>query len=378
MRKTILVVSFLSVTAVAEIQPEATGEIETLPETYPAHWIIAQDGAFFHMSDGKIIVLDADSDDAATRFKGMFNASFIADFYQARTKPEMYVAETFRSRGNRGERTDVLTIYDKRTLAPTGEVVIPPKRASNMPTEFNLQLVDDESIALVYNFTPVQSVSVVDVVNREFLGEIPTPGCALVYPMAGRAFASLCGDGTMLSVQLDADGQQASAQRTEPFFDVDADAVMEKAAMHDGVGYFPTFMGNLVPIDLNGSTPVIGEPWSLVGDEQGGWRPGGLQVAGTDASGRLYVLMHPEGYEGSHKDPGIEVWIFDTDARRRTGRIELALPAISIGITRDDDPLLVATNINLEIDVYDIGSGEHLRTLNDFGSQTPFMLHGAR
>lgn len=378
MKKLTIFACLISTAALAELQPEATGTIETLPETYPPHWIVVLDGAFFHMSDGKVIVIDADSDDAATRFKGMFNAGYIADFVQARTKPEMYVAETFRSRGNRGERTDVLTIYDKRTLAPTGEVVIPPKRASNMPTEYNLQLVDNETLALVFNFTPVQSVSVVDVVKREFLGEIPTPGCALVYPMGGRGFASLCGDGSMLSVQLDEGGQQASARRSQPFFDVDADAVMEKAAMHAGVAYFPTFLGNLHPIDLNGSVPDIGEPWSLVGDEEDGWRPGGLKLADTDGDGRLYVLMHPEGYEGSHKDPGIEVWIFDTDARERVGRIELALPAISIGVTRDDDPLLVATNINLEVDVYNIGSGEHLRTLNNFGAETAFILQGAR
>jgi len=115
----------------------------------------------------------------------------------------MYVAETFRARGTRGERTDVLTIYDKRTLAPIGEVVIPPKRASEMPLHYNLQLLDNESLALVYNFTPATSVSVVDLVNREFLTEIPIPGCSLVYPMGGRAFASLCADGSILSVTLD-------------------------------------------------------------------------------------------------------------------------------------------------------------------------------
>ena len=63
----------------------------------------------------------------------MFNASFIAQLYQAKTRPEIYITETFHSRGTRGERTDVLTIYDKANLQPIGEVVIPPKRASQMP-----------------------------------------------------------------------------------------------------------------------------------------------------------------------------------------------------------------------------------------------------
>ena len=56
-----------------QLQPEPTGVIETLPADYPNHWIIVQDASFFHMSDGKFIVVDAESDDFAGRVKGMFN-----------------------------------------------------------------------------------------------------------------------------------------------------------------------------------------------------------------------------------------------------------------------------------------------------------------
>ena len=377
MKRLFLLSILLTSPVLAQIQPEPTGRIESLPETYPAHWVLLQDGAFFHMSNGKVIVVDADSDESSSRVKGMFNSSFIAQFYQARSRPEMYIAETFYSRGTRGERTDVITVYDKRTLAPTGEVVIPAKRISGMPTNYHLQAVDDEKLLLAYNFTPATSVSVVDIVNRKFLGEIPIPGCSLVYPMAGRAFASLCTDGTMMSVQLDGDGNQASMSRTEVFFDANNDPLMEKAAMIDGVAYFPTFLGRVVPVDLNGDEPQVGDEWSLLGDGDDGWRPGGIQVTGTDAEGRLYVLMHPEGYEGSHKDPGVEVWVFDIDSERRVDRIALELPAITFGLTRDDNPLLLTTNINLEVDVYDVESGEYLRTLGETSAQTPFLIHGA-
>jgi methylamine dehydrogenase heavy chain len=377
MKKLISLSLLVATSAFGQIEPEPTGVIRSLPETYPAHWIIAQDGAFFHMLNGKFIVLDADSDDPAGRVKGMFDASFIAQFYQAHSKPEMYVAESFYSRGNRGVRTDVITVYDKATLAPIDEVVIPPKRISGMPTNYHLQAVDDERFLLAYNFTPATSVSVVDIVNREFVTEIPIPGCSLVYPMSGRGFGSLCTDGTMMSVQLDEAGNQASTSRTDVFFDANNDPLMEKAAMIDGTAYFPSFLGRVVPVDLTGDEPEVGDAWSLVGDEPGGWRPGGLAVTATDTAGRMYVLMHPDGYEGSHKDPGTEVWIFDVDREARVDRIALELPAISIGLTRDDDPLLVATNINLEIDVYDVDSGEYQRTLSGTGAQTPFLLHGA-
>jgi len=377
MKKISLILALVATSAFGQIQPEPTGVIQTLPDSYPPHWVLLQDGAFFHMRDGKVIVVDADSDEPATRIKGMFNASFIGQFYQARTRPEMYVVETFYSRGTRGERTDVLTIVDKANLAPIGEVVIPPKRASMMPLNYHLQAVDDEKLALAFNFTPATSVTVVDLVNRQFLNEIPIPGCSLVYPMAGRAFASLCTDGSMLGVKIADDGSMASSARTEVFFDANNDPLIEKAAMIDGVAYFPTFLGRVVPVDLNGDEPAVGEAWSLIGDEEGGWRPGGLAVTATDARGRMYVLMHGQGYEGSHKDPGAEVWVFDVRQKRRVNRIELALPAISIGLTRGDEPLLVATNINLEVDVYDANSGQHQRTLSGTGAQTPFLLHGA-
>jgi len=378
MKKTTLLLLLVAHGALAEITPESPGTIETLPATWPAHWIIAHDAAFFHMSDGKMIVLDAGSDDQHGRFKGFMNSAFIGVFIQARTRPEIYVAETFRSRGWRGERTDVITVYDKRTLAPVGEVVLPPKRSSNMPTDYNIQLVDDEKLALVYNFTPAQSVSVVDIESRRFLAEIPTPGCALTYPMAGRAFSSLCADGSLLTVTIGADGRQASSSRTAPFVDLENDPMMEKAVMTGGVAYFPTFHGKVIPVNMNGAAPEVGEAWSLVGSEAGGWRPGGLQLGTSDAAGHLYFLMHPEGREGSHKDPGAEVWVFDPATRQRVRRIELAMPAISIAVTRDDAPLLVATNVEMAIDVYDARSGNHERTLGDFGQETPLILKTAR
>jgi len=95
MKKLPLIFALVATSAFGQIQPERTGVIQTLPESYPAHWILLQDGAFFHMSNGKVIVVDADSDDPAGRVKGMFNSSFIAQFYQSRTKAEMYIRRHF-------------------------------------------------------------------------------------------------------------------------------------------------------------------------------------------------------------------------------------------------------------------------------------------
>ena len=54
----------------------------------------------------------------------------------------------------------------------------------------------------VFNMTPAQSVSIVDVRSRTFAGEISTPGCAVIMPVANRDFMMICGDGTLQLIRL--------------------------------------------------------------------------------------------------------------------------------------------------------------------------------
>ncbi len=362
--------------AVAELQPETIGKIEKLPVPYPPHWIIAHDAAFFHMLEGKMIVLDALAKTLPEQYKGMFNSSNIGAFAQATVRPEMYVAEVFYSRGSRGTRTDVLTIYDKETLGPIGEIELPDKRALILPEKYAMQLIDQERLLLVFNFTPATSVSVVDIVARKLVGEIDISGCALVYPSGG-GFSSLCSDGSMLSVQLDSSGQETGRQRSEPFFDVNDAPLFEKPAIIGGIAYFPSFQGEMHPVDLRAAKVKPLASWSLVSEEERGqgWRPGGWQIIGADVNRQVYILMHPEGYDGSHKDGGPEVWVYDVEQKRRLRRIPLKQHGISIALNRQEDPLLLVTNADMNIDVYRASSGEHVNSLTGFGQETPFVVY---
>ena len=38
---------------------EGTGTVESLPERYPDHWFLVHDASFFHMSDGKVYLIDS-------------------------------------------------------------------------------------------------------------------------------------------------------------------------------------------------------------------------------------------------------------------------------------------------------------------------------
>ena len=56
---------------------------------------------------------------------------------------ELYVASSHNSRRSHGERRDALVVYDAGTPGPVGEVVLPPKKASNGGGTNLAALLDD-------------------------------------------------------------------------------------------------------------------------------------------------------------------------------------------------------------------------------------------
>ena len=114
----------------------------------------------------------------------------------------LFLVETFYTRGNRGERTDTVTIFDTHTRGVAGEVVIPAKRALLLVVEGTLALTDNGRFLGVFNLTPATSISVVDIEKREFVGEISTPGCSLVFPAGELSYMMICANGDLLTVTL--------------------------------------------------------------------------------------------------------------------------------------------------------------------------------
>ncbi|MYH69068.1 MAG: hypothetical protein F4147_02790, partial [Gammaproteobacteria bacterium] len=143
--------------ALADLPNDEAGKVETLPVPYPNDWGIVHDIAFDHMSVGRFMVLDINGGDIKDYFKGSFNGGAIAAFAQALNKPEMYVLEHYYDRGTRGNRTDLLTIYDRATLAPVHEIILDDpklKRAEILVSKFVISLIDNERFLLFYSFTP--------------------------------------------------------------------------------------------------------------------------------------------------------------------------------------------------------------------------------
>jgi methylamine dehydrogenase heavy chain len=357
-----LLCAFVATAAdVAPLQPEQAS-VEKLGAPSP-HWVFVYDVNFLGYLDSKVYLFDADTGSMLGMLStGAFgNAVEFAPDFSA-----IYVPEMYYSRGSRGERTEVVTTYDTQELKPVGEVVIPSKRATGIPHRAYQGISDDGRFVFVANMTPATSVSVVDVAVQKFVTEIENSGCNLVYPTGKRSFISLCGDGTVLSVQLDDQGNLESKTRSAKFFDPDKDPLTEKASRYGNTWLFFSFDGYVHPVTFAGDKISIGERWSLFNEIERAqnWRVGGSQFnAVHQAAGRLYVIVHQGGTYG-HKDGGKAVWVYDLETQNGVAQFALTDIATNIAVTKDSAPLLITDDAaRPAVDVYDALTGKALRTI---------------
>ena len=367
--------ALLSLGAHAALPPDDLAmKTLSLPKATP-HWLWVSEFVFAHIVDSHAHLVDGDTG----RYLGVLATGYgFMSVLLPRDGHVIYAPETYFSRGTRGARTDVITLYDPATLAPVadGEIAIPAKRSSNLPMAANAALTDDDRFLLVYNFNPAQSVSVVDTTSRKFAGEIETAGCALVYPTGPRTFFMVCGDGGLLSVRLDEAGAAAEKLRVDPVFDLAKDPVTEKAVRFADEWLFVSYDGWVHPLKHSGARYSAEPRWSLVSpaERAAGWRPGGIQCFAADVGHhRLYAIMH-RGDRATHKDPGKDIWVYDIDRQKSVRHIAAKHLATSIQVSRDQAPLLYSAFVESgEIDVYDALTGQHLRSIKDVGSQ-PMLL----
>lgn len=363
----------LPLTGQAEVKAEGLPPTLVLPAEINPHWVWVNDIVFHHMADGKAYLVDGDTG----RFLGMLSTGYgFVGVVLPSDYAQIYSPETYFSRGTRGERTDVITFYDPQKLTPTAEVIIPPKRFAAMPTNNYSALTDDDRFLLVYNFTPAQSVSVIDVKERRFVTEIETAGCALVMPSGNRSFIMLCGNGGLLTVTLNDKGELTDKQRIKPFFDPQADPVTEKAVRWNDTWIFVSFKGDVYPVDVSSGQPVPGQHWSLftAGEREAAWKPGGIQhLAVHESSGSLYALVH-QGEQDTHKEPGQDVWVYDLATQKQLRKMKLDKLSTSIQVSKDNDPLMFSIFIgNPTLDIYSALSGEYLRSVDEIGF-TPTIM----
>jgi methylamine dehydrogenase heavy chain len=346
----------------AQVAPETVRE-ETLPAP--------QDSWFLLKGWDAAYLFDSNSGD----MQGSLTLSWFTPAVEPNIpRNEFYAAESFYSRGVRGERTDVLTIFDITSMSAKAEVVLPPKTTPLWLRNY-IGLLGDDRHVIVFNMTPAQSVSVVDVIDREFVGEISTPGCALILPVDDRSFVMICGDGSVQLIRLDENGKEAQRSRSKQFFSVDEDPVFDQVTRTDSGWILASHEGLVIQLTVSGDDIELDKPWSMLSAEDiaESWRPGGRQMMDFHRGSRvLYLLMHKGGVD-THYEPGEEAWLFDIDRKRRIGRVKLKVPAEAIQVTQEAAPKMLTINTAAEVDVYDGQLLRHLRTIVE-PSPTPMYL----
>ena len=346
----------------------------TLPPNTP-HRIYVLDDAFANEIDARVNVFDGDT----YRRLGQIDAGFNPGFNLSPDGKTTIVGTTYYARGSRGARTDVVEFTDNSTLSVTHEIVLPAKRAMTLPTYFNLAYSSDSHFVYVSYVTPAASFGVLDPAKYAVIDEIDTAGCVLVIPSGPNRVSSLCESGRLLTVTLDAQGHEASRAMSDAFFDPDKDPVFAQG-IPTSEGYaFLSFLGDVHEVDLSGAQPSFRKPWSLLSaaDKAQSWRPGGTQVGAIHRkAGKLYVAMH-RGGEGTHKDGGTEIWVFDMKTHQRVARWPMAAQkltaAVALQVSQDDAPVLFAATDHADVAVFDALTGQ-LRHVEPKLGQTPWLM----
>lgn len=316
----------------------------TLPDNNGREWFWAYGTRAPSQNDGQAYLYDERG-----RQLGQLSTGFwFNSLFNAKKRNEIVTVETYFSRGVRGERTDLVSLYDTNNLSFKKEVVIPPKRMNGVKNNGLLTLTDDERFALVVNYTPAQSVSIVDLDLGVFVEEVETPGCSVLYGAGARDFYSICGNGGFMQIKLGEDGRVIKRVRSKPLFDSVDDFLTIAASRIGNIWYFVSRQNNVYAIRMEGDTIELVDRWSLLTEDErdDNWSIAGMDHTGAhEASGRLYVLMH-EGEPHQFEEPGTHVWVYDTTTGEKIEKIELEEMAMSIKVSQAGEPRLYTLNIH--------------------------------
>jgi methylamine dehydrogenase heavy chain len=345
--------------AAAEFKPE---EVTIAPPISAKSRAYLLDIAISHIQDGKVHIVDGDT----LRYLGSVGSGFGGQSLVSADKKELIIVTGYLSRGQRGERQDIVEVWDADTLEFKYEIPISPKRAMALNYEGLVRLSADGRWLFSQNSTPASSVEVVDMQAKKSLGDIPLPGCWGIYPSQSNPnrFSALCGDGTIATVTLDSNGGVGSRTTTQKVFDPDKDAWFMSGEQKGDTYYFVSFLGNLAAVNVGGESAAVEGTWPLVAgaDLKKSWRPGGYQPLAVHGD-RAYVTMHPGGAEGSHKNPAAEIWIIDLAKRKRIARMP-GNEAVSLETSEDGFKLFAINPVKAEFMVYDkLGPKPRVRKL---------------
>lgn len=363
-------------TAYAQEWDTVLGDALEMPQMGP-HWFSVRGG-------GSAFLIDGDT--------GTVGGTLELSNFSPAIRPHMdrgliFTYGSYYTRNTYGDRTDVVIAFDTNTTLPVTEIEIPAK-AAGIGHPGMIGLIEDKFIG-VWNITPAISVSIVDIASNEFVGEISTPNCAGVYPVDG-GFISICADGTVQMVVLASNGEEVSRARSEVFFDLMEDPVLDYAVPSEDGWVLMTMDGMVFEATVESGQVLISDGWSINPPDTGAtdrngmpldgdddWRMGGRQpFAYSPATGILATVMHQGGGQETFEDPGTEIWAFSMQTQRRGYRLEMEDGRMirSVQMTQDEDPLMLLS-AGGDIEVRDPNSGALHRVIEDISGSTIQSLY---
>lgn len=276
-------------------------------------------------------------------FKGNLSTGGMSQMLISPDGKTAYTVSVYQKRYAYGDAEMVLQYFDVATLSPTKEILLPPKFAMVSPYESIVAQSADGKYIYVQNATPATSVTVVDTAAGKVSGEIPTPGCFGIYPsLRGSKFSAICGDGTFASYTLKPDGAAADRTQSAKIFDVDKDPLFLQSARANGELIFLSYHGNLYRIADNAPVITLSETRSITQGVSGGWAPGGYEIfAYNKPNDVLFIGMHPDAKNGSHKQGAKEIWAYGLKAKKLLYRSPVD-DVVALTVSDDPVPVLFA------------------------------------
>jgi methylamine dehydrogenase heavy chain len=251
-------------------------------------------------------------------YKGSMSSGAMGQVLLSRDGKTAYAASVFIKRVVYGPRETIMQIYDVATLSLIREIELPSKFAMVLTLGPMLVQSADRRYVYVQNATPATSVTVVDVIAGKVTGEIPAPGCFGIYPsLEGHRFSTICGDGTFASFTLKANGASADRTQSTKIFDADKDPIFVPAERVGADWVFISYHGNIYRVTDSGPAVKLSETYSVTTGVDGGWAPGGAQlIAYNKPNNVLFIGMHPNEKDGSHKQPAKEIWAYNLTSKK--------------------------------------------------------------
>lgn len=369
---TLFLVTSGSVALGQPVVPEVEeSDIATLPAMAP-HWALAMNA---WIAGTRIV--DGDSG----KIIGALHTIPLSNVAVDPNKRFFYVAETIWTKGNRGTRQDMLTVYDGNSLKIVAEIPLPGRLLTGNRIQ-DLAISADGRFAYIYDMSPASSVIVVDLVKRKVSRTIELPGCALAFAAPGERIMSLCSDGSIATVSHAT--KKNEVVQTEPFFSAEDDPIFDNGILDPatGKGLFLSYSGLIYEVSVGDQTKVApawsiqeaaGMPAGSTKPLQLSWLPGGRQMMAYHAGlNQLYVLMH-SGEFWSQKESGSELWVVDIARRKVVSRRPLEPGVDYMTISQDEKPLLFLSGGG-EFRVMDAATFETKHRVDGLGYGTITMV----